>query len=82
MSNAIDTRTLREGMAILAAVERVGLTCEIQQTHPAEDDQRDPSAAIYRVALARRGDTFGAIHGTAREIVDLFATFDAEMSSN
>lgn len=69
MAELLDERTLREGAAILAALEAANLHGDIRQTAAYVDDQRDPSPATYRVTLRRDGDRYGSVEGTAREIL-------------
>lgn len=67
----MDQRTLREGMAILAALDDAKFQGEIEQTGAYEDDPRDPTLAQYRVTLSRAGRSAGTLTGTVVEIVEL-----------
>jgi hypothetical protein len=69
MAELLDERTLLEGVAILAALNEAKLQGDIRQTAAYVDDQRDPTFATYRVTLRRNERRYGALVGTAAEIV-------------
>ena len=71
MAELLDERTLREGAAILAALDAAGMAGDIRQTSAYVDDQRDPTQAEYDVTLKRGGDRFGVLHGSAKQILSL-----------
>lgn len=73
MADLLDDRTIREGAAILAALERAGMTGEILMLSAYVDDQRDPTPAEYRVKLKRAEHRFPRIEGNALEITALLA---------
>lgn len=77
MAELLDERTLREGAAILAALERAGFTGDIRQVSAYVDDQRDPTAAEYRIGLRRAGKRFPRVEGSAEDIIALLALVGA-----
>jgi hypothetical protein len=72
MAEPLDERTLREGVAILAALEKAKLTASIWQVTPFVDG-REPEAATYRVRLGTISSREGTMQGTAAQLVDMLS---------